>query len=122
MRSGTICYPDGHKVEKGDIAIDETEALCYLEHDLNRTAVTLWKFLERQPTLNQWSALLSLAYNVGVTAVSRSTVLRMFNAGRDAMAALHFVDWDKARVDGQLVEIKGLKNRREAEAKLYLTA
>jgi GH24 family phage-related lysozyme (muramidase) len=31
-----------------------------------------------------------------------------------------FLMWDKAHVDGQLVEVNGLKNRRSAERTLYL--
>ncbi len=118
---GCIAYPDGTRVTMQDKPVTETEALAFLEHDLTTTAKGLWKFIERQPSLHQWSALVSLAFNVGVTAVSRSTVLRLFNAGQLLNAASRFIDWDKARIDGQLVEIQGLKNRRIAESQLFLT-
>jgi lysozyme len=38
-----------------------------------------------------------------------------------ANAADAFLLWDKATVDGQLVVVQGLLNRRQAEKTLYLT-
>lgn len=118
---GTIRYPDGRAVTMNDGEITENEALAFLEHDLNDTAINLWKFIKEQPTLNQWSALLSLAYNVGWPAISKSTLLRLFNAGQVNLASEHFTDWNKAHVDGKLVVVNGLLKRRLEEKALFLT-
>lgn len=118
---GTIRYPNGKSVQMGDVEISPTEALAFLEHDLTDTASHLWKFITVQPTLNQWSALLSLAYNIGWPAIAKSTLLRLFNAGQRGIASAHFLDWDKTHVDGKLVVIPGLLNRRIAEKTLFDT-
>lgn len=118
---GTIRYPDGRMVTMNDPLISPISGLAFLEHDLTATAVNLWKSITVQPTLNQWSALLSLAYNVGWPAIAKSTLLKLFNAGQRGIASMHFLDWDKAHVDGRLVVVPGLLNRRLAEKTLFDT-
>lgn len=118
---GTTHYPDGRAVTLTDTQITEIAAIAFLEHDLESAARGIWKYITRQPTLNQWSALVSLAYNVGVGAISRSTVLRLFNKGEISEAAFHFRDWSKAHRNGELVELKGLLKRRLAEEELFMT-
>lgn len=70
-------------------------------------------------TDNQFAAMVSLAYNIGVGAFRTSSVLREHIAGKFASAAAAFLLWDKAHEDGQLVEVAGLFRRRTAEATLY---
>lgn len=74
------------------------------------------------PSSNQFSAMVSLAFNIGMAAFKRSTALREHNAGNFSGAADAFLLWDKAHVDGQLVVLPGLDKRRAAERELYLTA
>ncbi len=69
-------------------------------------------------TQNQFDALVSLAYNIGLTAEGTSTLLRLHNAGDYAGAASEFPKWDHQ--DG--VVLDGLLNRRKAEAAIYLEA
>jgi len=118
---GTTHYPDGTAVTMKTDPVSEAEATAFLEHDLTETALMLWKFITKQPTLNQWAAMLSLAYNIGANAIAHSTLLRYFNDGNIAGAAGQFLAWDKAHVDGQLVIVQGLLNRRNAERALFLT-
>jgi len=73
-------------------------------------------------TDNQFSAMVSLAFNIGSGAFAGSTVLRQHRAGNYDAAAAAFQLWDKAHVDGVLVTVRGLLRRRIAEANLYLTA
>lgn len=76
--------------------------------------------LTEHATPQQLGALVSLAYNIGLGAFQKSTVLRQHNAGRFDAASRAFTLWNKARVKGQLVELAGLTTRRAAEAALYL--
>lgn len=76
--------------------------------------------LTEHATPAQLGALVSLAYNIGLGAFSKSTVLRQHNAGRFDAAARAFALWNKARVKGVLTELAGLTSRRAAEAALYL--
>jgi lysozyme len=77
--------------------------------------------LAKDPSENEFSAMVSLAFNIGLGAFAGSTVLRQHNAGDKPAAADAFRLWNKAHVDGQLVELPGLVARREAERKIYLT-
>ena len=71
---------------------------------------------------NQFAAMVSLCFNIGSGNFKTSSVLRRHREGDDAAAADAFLLWDKAHVDGELVELDGLLRRREAERTLYLTA
>jgi GH24 family phage-related lysozyme (muramidase) len=66
---------------------------------------------------NQFDALVSFAFNVGIGALEGSTLLRKLNAGDYAGAAQEFGKWVKA--DGRT--LPGLVSRRAAEARLFLT-
>src|SRR5438132_3438694 len=64
----------------------------------------------------QHAAMVSLAYNIGLSAFQKSSVARLHNYGRYAEAAQAFALWNKA---GGKVQA-GLVSRRAAEAALYL--
>lgn len=65
---------------------------------------------------NKQAACTSLAYNIGVGAFAKSTVVRMIKAGNMNNAAEAFLMWNKA--GGKVV--KGLDNRRHAERVVFL--
>lgn len=69
---------------------------------------------------NQLAASVVLAYNIGPSAFCRSTAARRFNAGNWRGGCDAFLAWNKARVRGQLVAVRGLTNRRNAERQLCL--
>lgn len=118
---GTIRYPNGKSVTMEDAAITVNYAMDCLSHDLSNAAKSVWSALCLQPTLNQFAAMVSLAYNIGSGAFISSSVCKLFNQGDAEGSANAFLLWDKAHVDGKLVEIKGLLNRRTAERTLFLT-
>jgi lysozyme len=66
-------------------------------------------------TPNQFSALVSFAYNLGLHNLENSTLRRLHNAGQYAAAQAQFARWDKA--GGRV--LPGLTRRRAAEAALY---
>jgi lysozyme len=66
--------------------------------------------------LNQFSALVSFAFNVGTSALAKSTLLRYLNKGKYFEAALQFRRWTR----GGNVILPGLVRRREAEKNLFL--
>jgi len=66
-------------------------------------------------TPNQFSALVSFAYNLGLHALEGSTLRRLHNAGRYADAQAQFGKWVNA--GGR--KLGGLVRRRAAEAALY---
>jgi GH24 family phage-related lysozyme (muramidase) len=76
--------------------------------------------LKRVPNENQFSAMVSMAYNVGIEAFTGSSVARLFNAGNVQGAADAFRLWVKGTIKGQKVTLPGLVKRREAERQLFL--
>ena len=69
-------------------------------------------------TQNQFDALVSFTYNVGVGAEAHSTMAKLINERDFSGAAAQFLVWD--HVDG--VANAGLLRRREAEQALFLAA
>jgi lysozyme len=61
-------------------------------------------------------AHVSLAYNIGIGAYCRSTVVRRLNAGDVRGSCDAFLMWDRAKG----IRFPGLTRRREAERKLCL--
>ena len=66
---------------------------------------------------NQFSAMVSLSYNIGLGNFATSTVLKRHKLGQYAGAANAFLLWDKAK--GKV--LPGLTRRREDERELYLS-
>ena len=119
---GTILYPDGSKVTMSDPAITDEEATSYLSFQMSKKSAQIAPLLQKPASLHQAAAMLSLTYNIGSGAFQDSTVLRKFNAGDLPAAADAFLMWDKATVDGKLVVVQGLLNRRQQERAIFLTA
>ena len=111
---------DPAKARPGATCTQE-EADRWLLEDLQRRTAGVQAMLTVHAEPNQLGALVSLAYNIGLAALERSTVLKRHNAGDHEAAARAFALWNKARVKGQLQVLPGLTARRAAEAALYLT-
>jgi lysozyme len=97
--------------------ITQEEAELLLMSGLKKFAEQIKPKFTREVNDNQFGALLSLAYNVGPSAFSRSSALMMVNDGQFVKAADAIRLWNKA---GGKVN-KGLIRRREAERELFLT-
>ena len=68
-------------------------------------------------TQNEFSACVSLAFNIGLAKFATSTVLKRHKAGNKLGAADAFLLWNKG--GGRV--LPGLIKRREAERALYLS-
>lgn len=66
---------------------------------------------------NQYSALVSLCYNIGSGAFAKSSAVKLIRAGKIEEAAQRILPWNKA--GGKV--LKGLVRRRKAEYELYLS-
>lgn len=64
---------------------------------------------------NQLGALISFAYNVGLTAFGKSTLLRLLDSGDYKGASEQFLRWNKA--GGKV--LKGLTRRRQIEKGVF---
>jgi len=121
---GTWTIGWGHTggVYKGD-TITAAQADQILAADL--AAFQAWVYARTDPAMttdNQFAAMVSLTYNIGMEGFLTSTVRRDHNSQLYSAAAGAFLLWDKKHVNGQLVTVRGLLNRRIAEQALYLTS
>lgn len=118
----TIGWGETDGVRPGDTCTAE-QADRWLCEDLQDRTKAVADLLTQHPTDNELAALVSLAYNIGIAGLRKSTVLRCHNAGDRAGASRAFSLWNKARdpKTGQLEELDGLISRRAREAALYLT-
>lgn len=115
---GSTMYQDGRKVKIGDVlTLQEAEALLVWE--LQTKAKAMPKLRLNQ---SQYDAVMSFVFNLGIGAFKGSTLYKKMNLNpSDPSIRAEFERWNKARVNGSLVELRGLTNRRKAEADLYFT-
>ena len=116
----TIGWGETDGVRMGDTCTKE-QADRWLFEDLTERADAVRAACTNPPSSNELGAFVSLSYNIGLAAFRKSTALRLHNAGDHAGASRAICLWDKARVDGVLVALKGLTARRAKEQALYLT-
>ena len=114
---GNTFYEDGTKVKEGDI-ITKQRAEELLRIIANDFATKVKAVVKQNLTLQQFDALVSFAYNVGVGNFAKSTLLKKVNANPlDPTIQAEFEKWNKA--NGRV--LKGLVTRRKEEADLYFT-
>ena len=68
---------------------------------------------------NQFDSLVSFSYNIGSGNFKKSTLLRLLNGGDYGSVPTELKKWTKGRKDGRLVDLPGLVNRRNEEARLF---
>jgi len=112
---GLTFYPDGTKVKEGDV-ITQQQAEDYFNAIVDAFAKKVKPLIKQNLTDNNFSALVSFAYNTGVTNLKNSTLLKKVNADpKDPSISAEFMKWVRANDK----VLNGLVKRREAEAKLY---
>lgn len=116
---------DGRPVQPG-MTITKNEAESLFEEDIRRfeSGVKLQLRVlgldESNLNSNQFSALVSLCYNCGLSPISPQNTIGRELADRNySAAALGFLLWDKATVNGQKVRLEGLTRRRKREKELF---
>lgn len=112
----TVCDGSTFDVEQRRYTPAECDAR--LQTDIGRHYTGLTRCIHRPVTVNQMVAVTSWAFNVGVAAACRSTLVRWINAGEPATVwCFELLKWDKA--GGR--RVRGLTNRRRAELEVCLS-
>jgi lysozyme len=115
---GSTFYPSGKKVTMQDQPISLATAKWMLKETADKFAADVDKLIKSKITQNQFNVLVSFAFNLGISALSRSTLLKKVNANpNDVTITNEFLKWNKA--GGKV--INGLTKRRTTEAKIYFT-
>ena len=110
----------GLPVQIGD-RISTTQADAALNAHIREIHQELEQIIKVDLSDRQLSALTSIAFNVGVDNIKNSTLVRKINTKDYAGAADEFLRWDKANLQGALVQLPGLSRRRAAERQLFLS-
>jgi lysozyme len=116
----TIGY--GHTETAGpNQKISEREAEELLKRDLEPRERAVGDLTSVSLNQNEFDALVSFVYNVGIGAYRNSTARKRLNRG-DRVGAAEALTWfNKATIGGVLREVTGLTRRRAAERALFLT-
>lgn len=112
---GSTFYEDGTKVKAGDVITKERadELFEIIAEDFSNKVAPL---IKKDLSDNNFSALVSFAYNAGVGNLKNSTLLKKVNANpEDETIRAEFMKW--VRAGGKV--LVGLERRRKAEADLY---
>jgi GH24 family phage-related lysozyme (muramidase) len=100
------------------LTITQAQADARLRAEVDRFAEGVLSGLKVPVNQNQFDALVSFAYNVGLGAFRSSTLLKLLNDKTQvSIVASEFLKWNK--VNGKPIE--GLSRRREAEKQLFLS-
>lgn len=92
----------GHKVLPNDNLrigdrVDDNRIKDFLMKDLERAAKAVTDSVEYQLSPNQFAALVSLVFNIGVGAFKNSTLLKLLNSGADKDSIKKaWLAWNKA--------------------------
>ncbi len=111
----TIGY--GHLIRPGEYfsVLTEAEAEALLKQDLQVAEAIVKRNVKVPLTPYQYSALVSLVFNIGQGHFENSTLLEVLNQGDYQEASRQFMRW--VHVDGE--RIQGLVNRRIAERQMF---
>lgn len=112
---GSTRYPDGIPVKSGDKLDSEEDAWKLFENTIKPYEDSVKKAVKVKLNQNQFNALVSFCYNVGIGAFQASTLLKRLNQELFNDIPSEFLRWDKVGVQRN----KGLTNRRISEAGLF---
>lgn len=108
----------GHLIKEGEqfpSRITQEEADSLLLKDLRIFEEGVSRLVRVPLSQNQFDALVSFSFNVGLGALERSTLLKKLNQGKVGETAEEFKKWNKA--GGKV--LRGLTRRRSAEEALF---
>jgi lysozyme len=114
---GNTRYEDGTPVKLGDKITQERADELFL-NILNTFEKGVASRVKKELNSNQFSALVCIAYNIGLGNFGASTLLKRVNANpSDPDIRNQFGVWNKSKG----VVLNGLVRRRKAEADLYFS-
>jgi lysozyme len=110
----TIGWGCTEGVYEGQV-ITTAQAEHMLDTELSKFVSSVNKLVSVPLSQNQFDVLVSFSYNVGVGALSNSTLLKRLNSGGYASVPSQLMRW----THGGGVELPGLITRRKVEAALW---
>ena len=121
LEDGRFTIGYGHtRTARAGTEIAEADAEALLLFDLINVAHAVNEWTYAPLNQNQFDALVSFAFNIGLENFRRSTSLRRINEGRMLEAALCMELWRRADFEGERIVIDALVRRRAYEKTLFL--
>ncbi len=114
----TIGYGESNASINKNSKTTEAEASVFISRRLEELTKSLSKIVKVDLNENQYNALLSFIYNIGITAFTQSTILKRINSSEFDLASKEFDRWVKG-ADGK--PISGLVIRRKEEKQLFIS-
>jgi len=102
-------------VKQGD-KITQAQADELFKNDLKRFEKGINSLVKVSLNENQFSALVSLTFNIGIGNFSKSTLLKLLNHGKYQEASKEFEKW----VFSKGKKLNGLIKRRKEEKELFI--
>ena len=117
--AGVLTIGYGHAIlpDEKFTEITEPEALELLKKDCAKFTSAINKLVKVGLNPNQFDALVSFIFNIGIGAFTQSTLLKLLNKGDYCGAANEFTRWNTIKG----VSSNGLTTRRQLEKCLFLT-
>jgi lysozyme len=128
FRTRAVQAPDGQwtlgfghtATAREGLSVTRAEAEDLLRWDLLPIEDTLRQVALTPLSQNQFDALVSFAFNIGLENFKGCDVLKYLNQGQPIAAALSLHAWRRAPVNGRILTIDALVRRRAAESALFL--
>lgn len=112
----TISYGlTGGNIKEGLVITKEQSERMFMER-IAQVSNNIFPLIKVSLTKNQFIAILSFVWNIGIGAFSSSTLLKLLNQKKYTEASSQFLRWNK--VNGKV--LNGLTKRRQAEKDLFL--
>jgi GH24 family phage-related lysozyme (muramidase) len=122
---GTLIHEgncDGRASEQPYVkGVTKEQATQLMEQEVANAAPAILSAASKPLTQNQFDALASFVYNLGVARFHSSTLAKRLAKGRYDDVPTEIKRWTKAHVDGKVVDLPGLVRRRNSEAQLWNT-
>lgn len=121
--AGRLTIGYGHVIQPNESMkfVNKEKAEKILSDDVGKVEDELSKLITIPLKQNQYDAIVSLVFNIGINAFYRSTLRKRMNNREWNEIPKEISRWNKISVNGKKVVSPGLKNRREEEVKIFLT-
>ena len=114
---GSTYYEDNTRIKKGDIITKERAETLLIYKFTKEYIPQLKRCLKVPLNDNQFSAMLSLIYNIGLGNLLKSSLLRLVNKNPNDASIKDAWLVQNIRIGSQFE--KGLRSRRKREVELY---
>lgn len=121
LKDGGFTVGFGHKTTARDgMVVNREQAEELLRWDIAPIEDAIRQNVFAPMNQNQFDALASFVFNIGIEEFKASEVLKHLNQGEFISAAIELGAWRRAHINGQQIVVDALVRRRTQEAALFL--